>query len=542
MWPRFANNRVALSFLNPYCLSIPYCHLFSTGFQLCSLFTLSNMAENNSSVSVIDTAAAQPVAKKHGKLPIRSTNTGTPRPSAKSHSTLNFSSHPFFSPPNCTKPSASSRRQQQLEFLLRNPSSSFSNSHIRYSSHRKAVRARKNFFIKRQLWKLSRQRSFKMDFIEKIREMQANESSDDEVYTFMSVSESSIASSDFASEASTAVTTPNDSDNETKPVAKAATEKKAVKTSDATESASLPAIVSKSVEPEKSEITKETKKVESPSTQPKDKATIIPSPKAIKSEKKAGKRKFDDTSSATTAEAAKQQPAAKKSKQEGKAAAAAALAQQLENQGPLPEMSSAIPTASAAAALAQQLKNQGPLPEMSSAIPTASAATSSAAPVKKDKPRGRDFQPIVAAMLDDPLGFEDQVFKDTRKPTKALKELRSELAGYHRFEKGPKPPLTMSGALGPTPPERFEAHKSDKFEPCTVNSNRREGSRVNLRPKAGYQGRQQQQRQVYGRKGKRQQQQNHNKYKKGYRFYSDGPDDDDDGDDKISTMSGAIPR
>ncbi|KAK3984372.1 hypothetical protein QBC44DRAFT_337151 [Cladorrhinum sp. PSN332] len=434
------------------------------------------MAQHNSSVSVIDTATAQPIGKKHGKLPIRST--AALRSSAKSHSTLTFSSQPTF-------------KLSHSKILLKNPSRSFNNYHQSYRSRRKTDRARKLFLIKRHLWKTSRQRSSKMDWIEKVREIQANESSGDEDFTFMSTSSRSTTSSDggdrsVASEASTAVTTPNDSDNEgkteeTKTVVKVSFQKKAAKSSAATMSVSASIAVSKSVEAEMPKISKKAE----------DKATIVSSTKVTTSEKKSGKRKLDDAPATSAAEAIEQQPATKKSKREdGKAAAAAALAQQLKNQGPLPQMSSAIPAA---------------------------AAASAAAPSKKEKPHGRDFQPVVAAMLDDPLGFEDYVHDDNRKPSKMLQGLRAELASYHKYQRGPKLELVMSGALGPTPPERFEAvrSKSGKLESCYLSPNRKGGSRVNLRPKAGYQGKQHQQQQQYGKKGK---QQNHSKYKKRSRF------------------------
>ena len=517
------------------------------------------MAHHNSSGSVIDTATAQSAGKKHGKLPIRSH--GSPRFPTKSHTTLMFSSQP--PAPTPAKRKSSPSRQKQLETLLKHYNRLPANPYRLYCSHKKADRARKLFLLKRQQWRnASRQSSFKMEWIEKLRQLQADEASDDEDFTFISRSSSSLTSSDggdesVVSEATTAITTPGDSDDEVKE-AKA---NKTIKPSllavpvSASTTASGPALAKKSAiveetkelkpvlvavsepveekkakgkkvqekkaEEKKAQVAKEIKKAKSVAPKPIDKPTTSSPIKSVAGENKSAKRKLDD-SPVAAAESAKQQPATKKSKQEnggaGKAVGAAVNPK-----------------------LAQSLKDQGPPPLMSSAIPSSSART---------KPAGRTYQPIVQAMLDDPLGFDDQVHDDNRKQSRQLRDLRRELASFKRYYKHPIPEKAMSGALGPTPDERFETYK--KTFTGREGSDARRGGRASLRqnqhgksPQRGVvKGRQQQHYQKGGLKGKHQQKQNHSKYK-GSRYYSPGPGDNDDingNNAKVGVMSSAAPK
>ncbi|KAK4160974.1 hypothetical protein QBC43DRAFT_324619 [Cladorrhinum sp. PSN259] len=493
------------------------------------------MAQHNSSAGVIDTAsasmAAQLAGKKHGKLPIRA---GTPRSASKSHSTLTSLSHPSSSTPSNSK--ISSSRRSKLQRPLRDLSRSHKKSNSLYRSIRKSNRARITFLLKRQQWKTSRQRSMKMEFVEYLREIQANESSDDEDFTFISTSSSSVTSSDggaqsVVSEASTVMTSPPDSDNEiktdeTKTVTKASIDKQSAKPSTSAASVSVSTTISQLIEAEKSKINKKITEAKPLSPKPADKATPTSptsptSPtKVAPSEKKSGKRKLEDSPAATTAETTQREPATKKSKQ--------------ENGKP------GKPATDAAAKLAQQLKNQGPPPEMSSATPTATAA----APTKREHLASRDYQPGLAAMLDDRMGFEDWVHDRGDRPvTKWEKSLRNQFVGYRKYHKHPIPEPFMSGAIGPFPQERFDAvRKKDGLKKSSV-AERRAG-RASLRPGADYQGKQHQQYQQqqgrqkqkqYGRGGfkgnnKQHQQKQHQytKYKKGSRFYSNGSKDADD--------------
>lgn len=497
------------------------------------------MTHHNSSASVIDTATAKPAGKKHGKLPIR--NHGTAQFPTKSHTTLMFSSHPSTLPPTKTKSFHS--RKKQLETLLRHHPRLPVNSYKLYRSHQKSDRARKLFLLKRHQWKASRQNSFKMEWIEKLRQLQADETSDDEDFTFISRLSSSLTSSDggdesVMSEATTAITTPGDSDDE----AKESNANKTAKSSFLAVSISASTTVSAPVRAKKSEIkeeskepkpvlvavsepvqergaraTREIKKAKSVAPKPIDKPTISSPIKAVASENKSAKRKLDDSPIAA-AETAKQQPAIKKSKQ--------------ENGGAGKPVAAAVNPK-----LAQLLKDQGPPPLMSSAISSSPAKT---------KPAGRTYQPIVRAMLDDPLGFDDQVHDDNRKQSRQLRDLRRELASFKKYYKHPIPEKVMSGALGPTPDERFETHK--KTFTVRKDSDARRGGKASLRqkqhgksPQRGvFKGKQQQNYQKGRFKGKHQQKQNHSKYK-GSRFYSPGLDDDDD-NDKARVMSSAVPK
>lgn len=80
---------------------------------------------------------------------------------------------------------------------------------------------------------------------------------------------------------------------------------------------------------------------------------------------------------------------------------------------------------------------------------TSSAAAAAATPVPKLVPQMEYHDQRVHDMLTDPLGFEDFVYDSNRPIPRAL---ALSFARYRRRQPQPPPPLVMSGAIGPAPP------------------------------------------------------------------------------------------
>lgn len=289
----------------------------------------------------------------------------------------------------------------------------------RYKRYRNPDRALNSFLVRRSLWRSSRRPTTKMDFINHLRLIQADDPSSDEDSSLSFVSDGSLGASSTSD--TTALTNPDKSDEETKPSGtkrkrkRAAVTKSAPSAKDAAET--LPA-------PKKAKT--ESVSAPTPSITMSGKApAVAPEPARPNGTKKMKKRKLDDEKNETESEP----HAAKKMKPETR-------------------------------------KRAEQVP-----VKAANSTTASAAPVAPKPLRKMEyFEERVHEMLTNPLGFDDLVYP-TDKPVPNY--VKRQFAKCRRSQREPTPPLEMSGALGPAPDAKPATTKRQPSESLAMGAQKR---------------------------------------------------------------------
>ncbi|KAK4238027.1 hypothetical protein C8A03DRAFT_44177 [Achaetomium macrosporum] len=307
-----------------------------------------------------------------------------------------------------------------------------------YRRHRNPERALDLFLLRRLLWKSTR-RPVPMDFIEHLRRIQADEPSSDEesgvTLTSLSTSDRSRRSS---STDSTVITVPDQPDDEAK-VSCAKRKRNHDESLTREDVAGVPLVA------------KKTKVSVSEGTLPRNEGqldgrivrAVQPDPPKHPKAPSSGDEK------AATAKGEQERPV-KSVKRE---------------KGTLPEQS---PTTTAGSVRHQTMS--------APAGGSSSKAAATATPQMK-KPVGQMefFERRRHEILNDPLSFDDCVH-DTTKPIP--RHAAKSFAQYRRRQKGPTPPLEMSGAIGPAD------DTDDDAKPAAKGSKRPESLAKEVRKRA----------------------------------------------------------
>ncbi|KAK4136694.1 hypothetical protein BT67DRAFT_488314 [Trichocladium antarcticum] len=289
----------------------------------------------------------------------------------------------------------------------------------RYKRYRNPDRALNSFLVRRSLWRSSRRPTTKMDFINHLRLIQADDPSSDEDSSFSFVSDGSLGASSTSD--TTALTTPDKSDEETKPSGTKRKRKRAVVTKSAPSAEdaaeTLPA-------PKKAKT--ESVSAPTPSATMSGKTpAVAPEPARPNGTRKMNKRKLSDEKNEMESEP----HAAKKMKP-------------------------------------QTRKRAEQVPVKATSSTTASAAPVAPKPLRKME----YFEERVHEMLTNPLGFDDLVYP-TDKPVPNY--VKRQFAKCRRSQREPTPPLEMSGALGPAPDAKPATTKRQPSESLAMGAQKR---------------------------------------------------------------------